>query len=72
MKIIRQDLCEDDEDQDGVIEFIMGDYYYYILEMDGDLSGIMRQTIEQYEQNSDEWEYPSWGKSELQFKFLKR
>ena len=54
MKIIRQDLCEDDEDQDGAIEFIMGGYYYYILEMDGDLFGIMRQTIEQSEQGSDE------------------
>ena len=72
MKIINQDIFEDDEKTEGGIDFIMDGYYYCVLQVDNFCCGMMRQTIEQHAEESDEWEYPSWSKDELQFKFLKR
>ena len=45
----------ENEERDGNVEFIMGGYFYNIGELDG-ICWISRITIEDYENDNDNWE----------------
>lgn len=75
MKILHQDIYEDDEDGDGYIFIQMNGYIYRIGEMDGDCFYIERQSVYDDENGRDGYEYPEWSPAKSKhsnFKFLKK
>jgi hypothetical protein len=74
MRIDYQTIHQGDDDGDGCIHFEMGNYVYFIGEMDGESVYIERQLIEDHDNNMDNWEQPEWVPSKekrIDFKFLK-
>ena len=73
MKIIRQDIHEDDEDENGSITFEFEGYVYYIGQLDGPPGWFSRMKIEDYANDREKWEAPTgWGPENMVgFKLLK-
>ncbi len=55
MKLIRDNLPEQNVDTNGSVEIVMDGYYYHIGELDG-TPWISRMTIQDYEDGLDNWE----------------
>jgi hypothetical protein len=73
MKILRQDIHEDDEEEDGSITFEFEGYVYYIGQLDGPPGWFSRMKVEDYENDGDNWESPSgWSPEKIAaFKLLR-
>lgn len=75
MRILHQNIYEDDDDRDGHIVIEMNGYIYRIGEMDGDCFYIERQSVDDDHNGRDGFEYPEWFPSKdvsLKFKFLNK
>jgi hypothetical protein len=72
MKLIFDNLPMENEEKDGGVEFIMDGYYYHIGELDG-IHWISRKTIEDYQNDIDNWEkVSSWiPEKQRPFKLLR-
>lgn len=55
MKLIEENL-DPFEDGDGYIQFEMEGYVYYIGQLDGPPGWFSRQTVDDFENNRDNWE----------------
>ena len=75
MRIIDQDIYEDDEDRDGHITIEMNGYIYRIGQLDNEWFYIERQSVDDDHNGRDGYEYPEWFPAKdkrIDFKFLKK
>jgi len=75
MIILHQDIFEDDEHQDGSILIQINGFVYNIGSLDGEEHWIERQSLEDYNNDLDGFEYAEWfpaNDKRISFKFLKK
>lgn len=73
MKILAQDIYEDSENEDGYIVIQIHDFVYNIGSNDGESHWIERQSLEDYNNYNDGYEYPEWFSEKdkrINFKFF--
>ena len=73
MKILRQDIHEDDEEEDGSITFEFEGYVYHIGQLEGPPGWFSRMKTEDYENDRGTWEAATgWGPENVaSFKLLR-